>query len=46
MNTYIVTNARTGQRFTTRAASVKEAIERVDALFGWAFINLVINKGV
>ena len=46
MNTYVITNARTGQKFQTNAASVKEAIKRVDALFGWAFVNLTIKKGV
>ena len=41
---YIITNTRTGQRFETRAATMRDAIERVDALFGWAFIN-VTRKG-
>ena len=45
MNTYVITNARTGQKFQTRATSVKEAVARVDQLFGWAFVNIVINKG-
>ena len=46
MNTYIVTNARTGQRFTTRAQSFGEALSRVQTLFGWTRTNVVINKGV
>ena len=46
MNTYVITNARTGQKFQTRATSFGEAMSRVQTLFGWTHTNVTIRKGV